>query len=73
MLPLKFYFIGVIGLIFASLTITYGMGLGDFTGGLVGVSGGFSSLFYIPIILILISITIVVVYFLTVKKKVLRR
>lgn len=59
---LRFYVIGLIGLVFASLTITFGMGISDFTGGFVGIPGALESVYYMPVILLFASLTVIILY-----------
>ena len=68
MTPRRMYELGLMGLVIASLVITFGLGLDDGTTGQLISRDGFSSLFFIPIVLILFLIG-VVVFFKTFKKK----
>ena len=65
-----FYFAGVIGLLFASLIITFGLGIdGMITGEFIRFSGGLNTLILIPVILILMMIASVVIFRLFKRKK----
>ena len=64
------YITGLIGLIFASLIITFGLGIdGLVTGEFVNFTGGLNTLIYIPVVLILLMVGAVVIFRLFKRKR----
>jgi len=64
------YITGLIGLIFASLIITFGLGIDDLvTGEFVNFTGGLNTLIYIPVVLILLMVGAVVIFRLFKRKR----